>query len=40
MKDAKEAISLYKELKEKFPRTQQGAEADMYLAGLGVYSTK
>ena len=40
MKDNKEAISLYKELKEKFPRTQQGGEADMYLAELGVYSTK
>lgn len=32
-----EAISLYKELKNKFPRTQQGFEADKYLAQLGVY---
>ncbi len=40
MKDPKEAISLYKELKEKYPNSNQGREADMYLAGLGVYSTK
>lgn len=39
MKDTKEAIALYKELKEKFPRTQQGSEADNYLAQLGVYTT-
>lgn len=39
MKDSKEAISLYKELKEKFPRTQKGFQADMYLAELGVYKT-
>ena len=32
-----EAISLFKELKEKYPRTQQGFEADKYLAQLGVY---
>ena len=38
MKDQKEAIALYKELKEKFPRTQQGFEADNYLAQLGVYN--
>ncbi|HVT85918.1 MAG TPA: tetratricopeptide repeat protein [Chitinophagaceae bacterium] len=37
MKDTKEAISLYKELKEKYPATQQGIEADKYLAQLGVY---
>jgi predicted negative regulator of RcsB-dependent stress response len=40
MKDTKEAISLYKELKEKYPNSNQGREVDMYLAGLGVYSTK
>jgi predicted negative regulator of RcsB-dependent stress response len=34
----KDAIDLYKELKEKFPRTQQGNEADKYLAQLGVYN--
>jgi len=33
-----EAIGLYKELKEKYPRTQQGFEADKYLAQLGVYN--
>lgn len=32
-----EAIQLYKELKQKYPRTQQGFEADKYLAQLGVY---
>ena len=39
VKDSKEAIALYKELKEKFPRTQQAADADNYLAQLGVYNT-
>ncbi len=39
IKDSKEAIALYKEVKEKFPRTQQAADADNYLAQLGVYST-
>ena len=38
MKNQKEAIELYKELKEKFPTTQQGFEADNYLAQLGVYN--
>ena len=38
MKNQKEAIDLFKELKEKFPRTQQGFEADNYLAQLGVYN--
>lgn len=33
-----EAISMYKELKEKYPRTQQGFDADKYLAQLGVYN--
>jgi TolA-binding protein len=33
-----EAISLYKELKTKYPRTQQGFEADKYLAQLGIYN--
>ncbi|MFV0605251.1 MAG: tetratricopeptide repeat protein [Niabella sp.] len=32
-----EAIELYKELKQKYPRTQQGFEADKYLSQLGVY---
>lgn len=38
LKNQKEAIELYKELKEKFPRTAQGSEADIYLAQLGVYN--
>jgi tetratricopeptide (TPR) repeat protein len=38
MKNQKEAITLFKELKEKFPKTQQGFEADNYLAQLGVYN--
>lgn len=38
MKNQKEAIALYKELKEKYPRTQQGYDADNYLAQLGVYN--
>lgn len=38
IKDNDEAIKLYKEIKEKFPRTQQAFEADNYLAQLGVYN--
>jgi tetratricopeptide (TPR) repeat protein len=38
LKNSKEAISLYKELKEKYPGTQQGVEVDNYLAQLGVYN--
>ena len=38
LKNQKEAIELYKELKEKFPRTSQGFDADNYLAQLGVYN--
>ena len=34
----KEAIELYKELKDKFPGTRQGNDADKYLAKLGVYN--
>jgi len=37
MKDKDEAIALYKELKTKYPRTQEGFQADTYLAQLGVY---
>jgi predicted negative regulator of RcsB-dependent stress response len=39
MNNKSEAISLFKELKEKYPRTQYGFEADKYLAQLGVYDT-
>lgn len=38
IKDPKEAIALYKEIKEKYPMTQQGFEADKYLAMLGEYN--
>lgn len=38
LKDTKEAIELYKKLKEKYPQTQQGYDADKYLAQLGVYN--
>jgi tetratricopeptide (TPR) repeat protein len=38
MKDQKEAIALYKEIHQKFPRTQQGFDAENYLAQLGVYN--
>ena len=40
MKNSKEAIALYKELKQKFPKTEQGRDADNYLAQLGVYNTE
>lgn len=40
MKNQKEAIELYKEIREKYPRTQQGFEAENYLAQLGVYSVE
>jgi predicted negative regulator of RcsB-dependent stress response len=38
LNDKQEAISLYKELKEKYPRSQHGFDADKYLAQLGVYN--
>lgn len=38
LNNKEQAIALYKELKEKYPRTQQGFEADKYLAQLGVYN--
>jgi tetratricopeptide (TPR) repeat protein len=38
LKDQKEAISLYKEVKEKYPNTLGAADADKYLAQLGVYN--
>jgi predicted negative regulator of RcsB-dependent stress response len=40
MNDTKQAIELFKELKEKFPNTQRGNDADKYLARLGVYTTE
>jgi tetratricopeptide (TPR) repeat protein len=38
-KDQKQAIELYKELKENYPNTQRGFDAGKYLARLGVYTT-
>jgi tetratricopeptide (TPR) repeat protein len=38
LKNQKEAIELYKEIKEKFPATKEGGDADNYLAQLGVYN--
>ncbi len=40
LNDAKAATELYKEIKEKFPNTQQAVDADTYLAQMGVYSTE
>ena len=39
MKNQKEAIELYKEMKKKYPR-EQGQDADNYLAQLGVYNAE
>ncbi len=39
MNKPKEAIELYKELKEKYPRTEKGFEAEKYLVQLGVYNS-
>lgn len=38
LKNSKDAIELYKEIKEKYPNTAQGINADNYLAQLGVYN--
>ncbi len=40
MKNSKEAITLYKEIKEKFPNTEQAKDADNFLAQLGIYNTE
>jgi len=40
MNNNKEAIELFKELKQDFSNTTRGQEADKYLARLGVYSTE
>jgi len=40
MNDTKQAIELFEELKDQFPNTVRGSEADKYLARLGVYSTE
>ena len=38
IKDPKEATALYKEIKEKYPKSQQAFEADGYLAQMGMYN--
>ena len=40
MNNKQEAITLFKELKDKFPKTQYGFDSDKYLAQLGVYDTE
>jgi tetratricopeptide (TPR) repeat protein len=40
LKDSKEAITLYKELKEKYPTQNEGRSADLYLAQLGEYNAQ
>ena len=40
MNNSKEAVELYKDLKQKYPQSQQGFEADKYLAQLGIYAVK
>ncbi|RYZ22032.1 MAG: hypothetical protein EOO16_10670 [Chitinophagaceae bacterium] len=37
--NAGEATNLFRELKNKFPRTQRGIEADKFLGQLGVYNS-
>jgi hypothetical protein len=32
----KEALELYKELKEKFPKTEKGYQADKYINRLSI----
>ncbi len=39
MQDSKEAIALYEEIREKYPRSQQSYDAEKYLARLGVYQS-
>jgi tetratricopeptide (TPR) repeat protein len=40
MNDNQKAIALFKEIKQKYPRTQRGYDADNYLAQMGVYHTE
>jgi hypothetical protein len=40
MNDKKQAESLYKEIKEKYPNTQASDEATRYLAQMGVYNVE
>lgn len=40
LNNTKEAVALFKELKEKFPTTPQGAQVDQYLGQLGEYNVE
>lgn len=40
MKNNTEATDLYKEIKKKYPRSQQAYDADKYLAKMGVYNSE
>ena len=40
LNDKKQAEELYKEIKQKYPNTQAGDDADKYLAQLGVYNAE
>jgi predicted negative regulator of RcsB-dependent stress response len=40
MNDKKQAEELYKEVKQKFPNTQAGDDADKYLAQMGIYKVE
>jgi TolA-binding protein len=39
MNNTKEAIALYEEVREKYPRSQQSYDAEKYLARLGIYQS-
>jgi tetratricopeptide (TPR) repeat protein len=39
LQDSKEAIALYEEVREKYPRSQQSYDAEKYLARMGVYQS-
>ncbi|MBK8952891.1 MAG: hypothetical protein IPM85_12020 [Chitinophagaceae bacterium] len=39
LNDTKSATELYKEIREKYPRTDQASQAETYLAQMGVYSS-
>lgn len=40
MNDKKQAEELYKEIKQKYPNSQAGDDADKYLAQMGVYNVE
>ncbi|MFM7646021.1 MAG: tetratricopeptide repeat protein [Sphingomonadales bacterium] len=39
LQDSKEAVKLYEEIREKYPRSQQSYDAEKYLARLGIYQS-